>query len=101
MGILTFLRLDHQPLITKPHIKNLPLNECFLTFGFFALLFNIAGSYTNVYKAKAKKGESVLEPILGLLPFAVNAGLNVAWLSGNEYIRTQHLLPFAVFWGES
>lgn len=100
MGILTFLRIDHQPLVNRLHIKNLPLNECFLVFGFFALLFNIAGSYTNVYKAKAKKRESVLVPILGLLPFAINAGLNVFWLSGNEYIRTQHLLPFAVFWGE-
>jgi ethanolaminephosphotransferase len=100
VGVLTFLRLDHQPLITKLHLKNLPLNECFLVFGSFGLLFNILGSYKNVYKATAKKGESVITPIFGLLPFVINAGLNVWWLAGNDFIRTQHLLPFAVFWGE-
>lgn len=101
VGIFTFLRIDQQPIIKTLHLKNLPLNECFLTFGFFALLFNIAGSYSNVYKARAKKGQDVLTPVLGLLPFAVNAGCNVFWLAGNEHIRTQHLLPFAVFWGKT
>lgn len=86
-------------IVKSLHIKNLPLNEAFLVFGFFGLVFNIAGSYKNVYKATVKKGESVLTPLLGLLPFIFQATSMVAWLDASPYIRTKHLLPFAVFWG--
>lgn len=100
-GILTVLSLDHLPVVTQLRIKNLPLNECFLVFGACGLVFNIAGSYTNVYKAARKKGKSVLEPLLGLLPFVVNATANVLWLNASDVIRTKHLLPFAIYWGLS
>lgn len=99
-GILTVLSLDHLPLVAQLRIKNLPLNECFLVFGACGLVYNIAGSYTNVYKAARKKGKSVLEPLLGLLPFVVNATANVLWLNASDVIRTKHLLPFATYWGE-
>lgn len=100
-GILTMLHADHLSIVKQLHIKNLPLNECFLTFGALGLLFNISGSYSNVYKAMKKKNESVVTPISGLLPFVVHSGLVAAWLDGSEFIRTKHLLPFAVFWGAS
>ena len=98
-GILTMLHADHLSIVKQLHIKNLPLNECFLTFGALGLLFNISGSYSNVYKAMKKKNKSVVTPIFGLLPFVVHSGLVAAWLDGSEFIRTKHLLPFAVFWG--
>lgn len=91
--------LESLSIVKSLHIKNLPLNEAFLCFGFFGLVFNIAGSYKNVYKATVKKGESVLLPLLGLLPFIFQATSMVAWLDASPYIRTKHLLPFAVFWG--
>lgn len=99
-GVLTVLKLDHLPLVRTLHIKNLPLNECFLVFGFFGLLGNIAGSYSNVSKAMRKKGVSATKPLTGLLPFAVHSALLIWWLNGSDYIRTRHLIPFAIFWGE-
>ena len=98
-GVLTVLRLDQLYLFKHLPIKNLPLNECFLTFGAFALLFNIAGSYSNVYKATKKKGNNVVQPLIGLLPFVAHSGTLLAWLYGSSFIRTQHLIPFAIFWG--
>lgn len=100
-GILTVTGIENFSIVKSLHIKNLPLNEAFLTFGFFALIFNIAGSYKNVYKATVKKGESVLLPLLGLFPFICQATTMIAWLDASPYIRTKHLLPFAVFWGLS
>ncbi|KAL7006172.1 hypothetical protein EMMF5_004293 [Cystobasidiomycetes sp. EMM_F5] len=100
-GILTLLHLDHLSIVKQLHIKNLPLNECFLTFGAIALVFNISSSYGNVYKATKKKGQSVITPLLGLLPFVIHSLILLAWLDAVEIVRTQYLLPFAVFWGLS
>lgn len=99
-GILSFLHLADTSLFKSLPITDLPLNECFLVFGCFALASNIWGSYANVYKAKKKKGESPFAPLLGLLPFVINSTANLVWLANADSIRTRHLLPFAVFWGE-
>jgi len=101
-GILTLTGLDKIDLVHRTRwLQDLPLNECFLLFGLVGLLFNIASSSRNVIAARRKEGKSLVSPLFGLLPFAINTATNVAWLHGSPAILRGHLMPFAFFWGIS
>ncbi|KAF8899396.1 Choline/ethanolaminephosphotransferase [Infundibulicybe gibba] len=101
-GILTVTRLDHVPLVNK--LPNIGLNEAFMVFGAFGLAFNIYSSYMNVRHATKGTGKSTIRPLLFLLPFAVPAGIQIAWLSQPEFnhsaiINSATFIPFLCAWG--
>jgi ethanolaminephosphotransferase len=58
-------------------------------------------SYRNVIKVRRARNESTLEPLLGLLPFALHAFLQVSYLHGAPFILRHHLVAFSVGWGLS
>lgn len=102
-GLLNVTGLANVDVVSKSYsYLNVPLNDAFMTFGFFGLLFNIAGSYTNVIAARRSRKQSVVTPLAGLLPLAVQVGANLVWMSANRaFILASPLafLPFVTYWG--
>jgi len=91
-------------------IRELPINVAFMIFSAIGLGFNIATSYGNVYKS-LKKNDSVIAPIIRLLPFCLSAGLHVLFLAsplrgpdgalggGRTVTHSALLMPYMCFWG--
>jgi ethanolaminephosphotransferase len=46
-GVLTVMGVDHTKVVQRLNIKNLPLNELFLTFGAIGMIFNIVARYVG------------------------------------------------------
>ncbi|KAK7695143.1 hypothetical protein QCA50_002333 [Cerrena zonata] len=100
---LTFFGIDKVPIITK-YIPNKGLNDAVMALGGVVLAVNIITSYINVYKARAAAKESVLSPLLYLLPFPMTVALQVAWLSSPSFsrsfiINSPLFMPFLCAWG--
>lgn len=59
-----------------------------------------AHSYYNVIQARRKSNKSVLEPLLGLLPYFFHTLLLVAWLAGPNVniVQSQAILWFLFYW---
>ncbi|EST06348.1 CDP-alcohol phosphatidyltransferase [Kalmanozyma brasiliensis GHG001] len=81
---------------------NLPLNDAFLAFACVGLLFNIAGSYSNVVAARKSRNQSTLTPLLGLTPLIAQITANIFWIRANRSFilaDPRALLPFLSYWG--
>ncbi|KAF8324001.1 Choline/ethanolaminephosphotransferase [Clavulina sp. PMI_390] len=83
----------------------LPMNIAFMIFGAFGLAFNIITAYGNVVTT-LKKGQSVLLPLLRLMPFCVSVALHVAFASSplagkpkKDLVHSPLVLPYMCFWG--
>ncbi|GAA5936635.1 hypothetical protein JCM3775_000152 [Rhodotorula graminis] len=107
-GILTIFGIDpptNSVLSALPfHVKNLPLNDCFLVFSTVGLLFNIVSATHNVYlslPAKSRTPSSLVKPITRLTPWLVHTAAMVSWLHAREelLLRTTLFIPFTLFWG--
>ncbi|KZT54133.1 Choline/ethanolaminephosphotransferase [Calocera cornea HHB12733] len=98
--LLTFLHLDHHALVTT-YIPNKALNESFMMFGALALLYNIVGAYYDVLLARRSRGEPILPPLLGLLPFLLTCSLQLGWLLSPPalLLKSGRFLPFVCAWG--
>ncbi|KAJ7292627.1 hypothetical protein C8J57DRAFT_1549851 [Mycena rebaudengoi] len=101
-GILTFLRLTDMPLVNQ--LPNLPLNDAFMVFGAFGVIFNIQSSYRNVRRAMLASGKSTTWPLMLLFPFVISAGIQVFWLTHPTYdnsaiINSALFVPFLCAWG--
>ncbi|TDL26422.1 Choline/ethanolaminephosphotransferase [Rickenella mellea] len=102
-GILTVLRIDRWESIAKI-LPDMALNEVFMVFGGFGLAFNIITSYTNVYRARQKSGQSPFTPLLHLLPFPTAVALQLLWLSAPSFdnsaiLHSSLFVPFLCAWG--
>jgi ethanolaminephosphotransferase len=123
-GVLTFLKVDSIPMITKL-VPNIGLNELFMVFGGFGLAYNIvmrcayhshrlnaclittpcdAYSYMNVRQSKRAKRKSVLRPLFSLIPFPIAALIQVLWLTHPTYnnstiLHSALFVPFLCAWG--
>jgi ethanolaminephosphotransferase len=60
----------------------------------------------NVYRARASSGQSVLSPLLYLLPFPTTCLIHAAWLASSAtsahfagIVDSSLLLPFLCSWG--
>jgi len=100
--IWTIIHVDHFYPFNK--LPNIPLNESFMVFGAFGLLSNIFTSYKNVRTATLAAHKPSVSPLLQLLPFAISAGIQIAWLSQPEYnnsaiINSATFVPFLCAWG--
>ncbi|GAA6003143.1 uncharacterized protein JCM10292_002889 [Rhodotorula paludigena] len=107
-GVLTVLGLHpstNDYLASLPfHIKDLPLNDCFLVFSAIGLFFNIVSATHNVYlslPASSRNIASLVKPVTRLTPWAAHTAAMVSWLWSREalLLRTTLFLPFALFWG--
>ncbi|KAI0347934.1 Choline/ethanolaminephosphotransferase [Trametopsis cervina] len=101
--ILTLLRLDNVPEITKV-IPNVGVNVAFMWYGFIFLQFNIITSYINVFKAKLASHSNPWKPLLHLLPLPTTIALQLFWLSAPAYnnsriINSSLFIPFLGAWG--
>ena len=61
-------------------------------------------SYINVRRATKADGKPSVRPLLHLLPFAVAAGIQIAWLAQPEFnhsaiINSAVFVPFLCAWG--
>lgn len=102
-GILNFTGLAKIEFVSQ-HLGrfNLPLNDAFMTFGLFGLLFNIAGSYGNVVAARKARKQSIFTPLFGLTPLIAQVAANVFWIRANRAFilaDSRAFLPFLAFWG--
>ncbi|QRV95129.1 CDP-alcohol phosphatidyltransferase [Ceratobasidium sp. AG-Ba] len=74
-----------------------PLNEAFMIFGAFGLIFNIVSSYMNVRVACREKKIPSVTPLVRLLPFVLSTGLHLAWIAApltpSEHLTTQPITP--------
>lgn len=102
-GILNVTGLANLDVVKENFGKfNLPLNDAFLAFALVGLLFNIAGSYSNVVAARRSRNQSTLTPLLGLAPLVVQISANVMWIKANRNFilaDARALLPFMAYWG--
>jgi len=100
---LSLTRLENVEWIAS-RVPNLAINVCFMLFAVSALAFNIVTSYTNVFKARRASRESVVKPLLYLLPFPASVLLQVAWLNqpslrNSDIINSPTFVPFLCAWG--
>ncbi|EFW18544.1 hypothetical protein D8B26_005310 [Coccidioides posadasii str. Silveira] len=99
----------HQPMmptmgvpqiaLIPDHIYNLPFTSWYLIYGGFLLLFSTVMSIMNVIDVRRKRGQSTLQPLLGLLPVAAAWTLITSYLHLNPIILNHHLVPFSLFVG--
>lgn len=80
-------------------IYNLSFTEWYLVQGTLVLVINTVESAQNVIKARRARGDRSRGALLGLLPFFGTWSLIIAYLWLQPIIRTQHLIPFAMFAG--
>lgn len=83
---------------------NWPLSDVLISLAVLGLVGNTLASYGNVYKVCIREKRSVLMPLVGLLPFAVQATSNIAWMLGHEARLIVHgpvFIPFLCYWGLS
>ncbi|GAA6051633.1 hypothetical protein JCM3770_001203 [Rhodotorula araucariae] len=109
-GIFTLLGIDAaaNPILSALpfHVKNLPLNDCFLLFSAVGLFFNIVSATHNVYlslPAKSRNLATLVRSVTRLTPWVVHTAAMVSWLHAREdlLLRTTLFFPFALFWGIS
>ncbi|GAA5884481.1 hypothetical protein JCM6882_005268 [Rhodosporidiobolus microsporus] len=107
-GVLSLLGLSpssHPILSQLPfRLKDLPLNDLFLSFSTIGLLFNIFSAFHNIYlslPAASRSPLHLLKPISRLSPWALHTAAMVSWLHAREslLLRTTLFHPFAIFWG--
>ncbi|KAG4218233.1 hypothetical protein PC116_g33287, partial [Phytophthora cactorum] len=67
--------------------------------GAVVVVFNTVESARNVIRARRARGDRSRWALLGLLPFGSIWALVIAYLYLQPVIRTQHLVPFALFTG--
>ncbi|KAI0839551.1 Choline/ethanolaminephosphotransferase [Hypoxylon sp. FL0890] len=80
-------------------IYDLSFTQWYMVQGTIVLVFNTVESARNVIKARRARGDRSRWALFGLLPFFGMWILVVAYLYLQPLIRTQHLVPFAVFAG--
>ncbi|ORY67700.1 CDP-alcohol phosphatidyltransferase-domain-containing protein [Pseudomassariella vexata] len=73
--------------------------QWYMVQGTVVLVFNTVESARNVIKARRARGDRSRGALLGLLPFFGTWSLIIAYLWLQPLIRTQHLVPFAMFAG--
>lgn len=104
-GILNASGLAHFGFVrTYLAWMNWPIGDVLILFGVLGLVGNTLASYRNVYKARLRENRSPWTPLVGLLPFVVQSGANLAWMHGNHAMVMAHgpaFLPFLFFWGVS
>lgn len=80
-------------------IYNLSFTEWYMVQGTVMLIFNTVESARNVIKARRARGDRSRGALLGLVPFFATWVFVIAYLWLQPVIRTQHIVPFAVFAG--
>lgn len=80
-------------------LYNLSFTEWYLVQGVLVLVFNTYESAQNVLKARRARGDRRRGALLGLVPFFLTWFWTIAYLWLQPVIRTQHLVPFALFVG--
>lgn len=100
---MTATGLDHNSLVKSLHVKNLPLNECFLLFSLVGLFFNILSAAANVSASlPSVRAQTMARPLARLLPLIVHTTAMISWLANSGAILgTLTLVPFLLFWGVS
>ena len=100
----------HVPFLAIP-LQDLPLNVVFMILAALGLGFNIITSYHNVRKSRRaadsrhkETHESVLRPLLLLLPFLFPTFVHLLWLSqsasaSSSLLHSPLFLPFICAWG--
>ncbi|PKS12127.1 hypothetical protein jhhlp_001425 [Lomentospora prolificans] len=78
---------------------NLSFTEWYMVQGAIVLVWNTLESAQNVIRARRARGDRSRGALLGLLPFFAIWSLVVSYLYLQPNIRTNHLVPFAVFAG--
>ncbi|KAM0748023.1 Cholinephosphotransferase [Meredithblackwellia eburnea MCA 4105] len=103
-GILTVTGLNSIPGIASLGLKDLPLNDFFLTFSGIALLFNIISSSRNVLASLPlpHSPTSLLKPLTRLTPYILHTTFQILWLyflPSSYLLSRETLVAFLVFWG--
>ncbi|KAI1417460.1 Choline/ethanolaminephosphotransferase [Hypoxylon sp. FL1857] len=80
-------------------IYDLSFTQWYMVQGTVVLVFNTVESARNVIKARRARGDRSRWALFGLLPFFGMWVLIAAYMYLQPLIRTQHLVPFAVFAG--
>ncbi|KAL8291483.1 hypothetical protein RQP46_002461 [Phenoliferia psychrophenolica] len=103
-GVLTVLGLNSIPQVAALGIKDLPLNDLFLSFSSLALLVNIVSSFSNVLVSlpTPHSPTSLLRPLTRLTPYILHTTLQVLWLHflpPSYLLSRPTLIAYMVFWG--
>lgn len=80
-------------------IYDLSFTQWYMVQGVFMVVFNTFESARNVIKARRARGDRSRWALLGLVPFFATWAWILAYLYLQPVIRTQHIVPFAVFAG--
>ncbi|GAA5865249.1 hypothetical protein JCM3774_004908 [Rhodotorula dairenensis] len=107
-GVLSFFGLHPSTnsfLASLPfHVKDLPINDLFMSFSAVGLLFNIYAALKNIYvamPATSRHLSSLAKPLTRLTPFVAHTLAMLAWIHAREklLLRTTLFIPLALFWG--
>ncbi|KAI1801708.1 Choline/ethanolaminephosphotransferase [Daldinia bambusicola] len=88
-----------QSLGIPEYIYKLSFTQWYMVQGTVVMVFNTVESARNVIRARRARGDRSRWALLGLLPFASVWALVVAYLHLQPVVRTQHIVPFALFAG--
>ncbi|OTA62859.1 Choline/ethanolaminephosphotransferase [Hypoxylon sp. EC38] len=106
MGGASFWQQSMFATLSIPRTLNIPswiydlsFTQWYMVQGTIVLVFNTVESARNVIKARRARGDRSRWALFGLLPFFGMWALIAAYLYLQPLIRTQHLVPFAVFAG--
>ncbi|KAK7748392.1 Phosphotransferase [Diatrype stigma] len=80
-------------------VYNLSFTEWYMVQGVVMLVFNTVESARNVIRARRARGDRSRGALFGLAPFFGTWAWVIAYLWLQPIIRTQHVVPFAVFTG--
>ncbi|OTB04712.1 hypothetical protein M426DRAFT_320576 [Hypoxylon sp. CI-4A] len=80
-------------------IYDLTFTQWYMVQGTIVLVFNTVESARNVIRARRARGDRSRWALFGLLPFFGTWVLVVAYMYLQPVIRTQHIVPFALFAG--
>ncbi|KAK7972774.1 CDP-alcohol phosphatidyltransferase class-I family protein [Apiospora sp. TS-2023a] len=80
-------------------VYNFNFTQWYMVQGTVMLILNTVESARNVIKARRARGDRSRGALKGLVPFFGTWILIVAYLYLQPVIRTQHLVPFAIFCG--
>lgn len=106
MGGASFWQQSMFSTLSIPQIPSIPswiydlsFTQWYMAQGTIVLVFNTLSSARNVIRARRARGDRSRWALFGLLPFFGMWVLVAAYLYLQPLIRTQHLVPFAVFAG--
>lgn len=106
MGGASFWQQSMLPTLGVPASLGIPkilydlsFSQWYIVQGTFVLVLNTVESARNVIKARRARGDRSRWALFGLLPFFGTWVIVVAYLYLQPLIRTQHLVPFAIFAG--